>query len=143
METLMKAFSELEKLKEFLFDEDQLCLFEHIPKPFLMDGNVANLYQEKDGRVLKKRDKMADDEIPSKKELNKHPDTENDPDSDPDNIIITDPNFWKKETNFDVKLNKLTRSYFKIKERYNQEQSPFDKKLLKMLNKFKPNAIPE
>lgn len=34
---LIKSLNELEKLKLLLFDRDQYCLFEHIPKPILFD----------------------------------------------------------------------------------------------------------
>lgn len=37
--TVIQSLNELEKLKLLLFDEDQYYLFEHIPKPFLIDPN--------------------------------------------------------------------------------------------------------
>ena len=37
--TVIQSQNELEKLKLLLFDEDQYYLFEHIPKPFLIDPN--------------------------------------------------------------------------------------------------------
>lgn len=40
--------NELQKLKLLLFDDNQLCLFEHIPKPFLID----NYLFKKDGNFL-------------------------------------------------------------------------------------------
>ena len=40
--TVIQSLNELEKLKLLLFDEDQYYLFEHIPKPFLMDPNGIN-----------------------------------------------------------------------------------------------------
>ena len=38
---VIHCLNELEKLKLLLFDEDQYYLFEHIPKPYLIDGAVA------------------------------------------------------------------------------------------------------
>ena len=38
---LINSLNELEKLKLLLFDEDQYYLFEHIPKPYLVDTTVA------------------------------------------------------------------------------------------------------
>lgn len=40
MSTVIQSLNELEKLKLLLFDEDQYYIFEHIPKPFLIDPNA-------------------------------------------------------------------------------------------------------
>lgn len=37
IQNLIKALNELEKLKLLLFDKNQYVLFEHIPKPILME----------------------------------------------------------------------------------------------------------
>jgi len=41
MATLIRSLNELEKLKLLLFDDNQLYLFEHIPKPFLIDPKLT------------------------------------------------------------------------------------------------------
>lgn len=43
---VMHSLNELEKLKLLLFDEDQYYLFEHIPKPYLIDGTVAKTFDD-------------------------------------------------------------------------------------------------
>lgn len=40
MPNLIRSLNELQKLKLLLFDEEQLLLFEHIPKPLLIDPNL-------------------------------------------------------------------------------------------------------
>lgn len=40
MSCLIRSLNELQKLKLLLFDDKQLCLFEHIPKPFLIDKKL-------------------------------------------------------------------------------------------------------
>ena len=40
MSTVIQSLNELEKLKLLLFDQDQYYIFEHIPKPFLIDPNA-------------------------------------------------------------------------------------------------------
>ncbi len=37
LDTIIRSLNELEKLKLLLFDDNQLFLFEHVPKPFLMN----------------------------------------------------------------------------------------------------------
>ena len=39
MNSVIQSLNELEKLKLLLFDQDQYFIFEHIPKPFLIDPN--------------------------------------------------------------------------------------------------------
>jgi hypothetical protein len=41
---LIHSLNELEKLKRLLFDDDQYYLFEHIPKPYLIDGEMAKKF---------------------------------------------------------------------------------------------------
>lgn len=40
IKTLIRTINELEKLKLLLFDDSQLVLFEHIPRPFLVNPNL-------------------------------------------------------------------------------------------------------
>lgn len=40
IKTLIRTINELEKLKLLLFDDNQLVLFEHIPRPFLVNPNL-------------------------------------------------------------------------------------------------------
>ena len=44
---VIHSLNELEKLKMLLFDEDQHCVFERIPKPFLIDGVIAESLDDK------------------------------------------------------------------------------------------------
>lgn len=50
---LIKALNELEKLKLLLFDKDQYVLFEHIPKPVLIEMSqvVEKSSKKGDGRT--------------------------------------------------------------------------------------------
>ena len=45
---VMHSLNELEKLKLLLFDENQYFLFEHIPKPFLINGDIIKKIEEKE-----------------------------------------------------------------------------------------------
>jgi hypothetical protein len=45
---VIHSLNELEKLKLLLFDEDQYYLFEHIPKPYLIDGTIAKKFDDED-----------------------------------------------------------------------------------------------
>lgn len=56
IKTLIRTINELEKLKLLLFDDNQLVLFEHIPRPFLVNPNLninLRMMQEEqdDGRA--------------------------------------------------------------------------------------------
>ena len=46
---LIHSLNELEKLKRLLFDDDQYYLFEHIPKPYLIDGEMAKKFDASGG----------------------------------------------------------------------------------------------
>ena len=56
--TIIDALNELEKLKLLLFDQDQYFLFEHIPKPFLMNAEAV---KRKPKRKKKSQD-VSDEE---------------------------------------------------------------------------------
>lgn len=49
MSCIIQSLNELQKLKLLLFDDKQLCLFEHIPKPFLIEKKLFGQNEEKKG----------------------------------------------------------------------------------------------
>jgi hypothetical protein len=50
MSCLIRSLNELEKLKLLLFDDNQLFLFEHIPRPWLVDcGDGGKSGSEENG----------------------------------------------------------------------------------------------
>lgn len=86
--SVVDALDELEKLKLLLFDSDQYYLFQHIPKPFLIQEKA-----QKDDTKVKTSDQAGDEEQPK------------------------DPELQRKETTSNVlKSNKLLSNYERSKE---------------------------
>ena len=52
---LITTMNEVEKLKRLLFDKDQYLIFEHIPKPFLIDSDLIEPHSPSKGTSLKGR----------------------------------------------------------------------------------------
>lgn len=52
MSTVIKSLNELEKLKLLLFDKYQYYIFDHIPKPFLIDANAIKDEDEDDEEII-------------------------------------------------------------------------------------------
>ena len=47
---VIHSLNEIEKLKLLLFDEDQYKIFEHIPKPYLIDGMIARDLEQREDK---------------------------------------------------------------------------------------------
>lgn len=108
MSTVIKSLNELEKLKVLLFDEYQYYIFEHIPKPFIIDENAL-------------KDDEDDEEVAEQGK----------------NIIFSDNIFWKKNEDLEKRLKKLSTALNEIKKRnQGEEKSLIDQKLLDMMNQF-------
>ena len=60
---VMHSLNELEKLKLLLFDENQYFLFEHIPKPFLINGDIIKKIEEKEKKNKKEEQKKNIEEV--------------------------------------------------------------------------------
>lgn len=115
MSTVIKSLNELEKLKVLLFDEYQYYIFEHIPKPFIIDENALKDEEDQEEEV---------------QEQGK-------------NIIFSDSIFWKKNENLETKLKKLSTALNEIKKRNEgEEKSLIDQKLLDMMNQFAEKEEP-
>lgn len=88
--SVVDALDELEKLKLLLFDSDQYYLFQHIPKPFLIQEKPPQHGSETQN---KNPDQTGDEEQPKDPELQK-----------------------KQTTNEVLKSNKLLSNYERSKE---------------------------
>lgn len=148
MDTMIKAFCELDKLKALLFDEDQLCIFERIPKPFLIDGNVAT-WNPSTAKLLNSGAAKKDSPPSS---LSSSSDSDSNSSSSKvetqekrsdRNIIITNKRFWEKDECLDSAIDKLNKAIYNIqtKESRGLSKNPIDKKLLEILNEFKSEDI--
>lgn len=111
MSAVIKSLNELEKLKLLLFDKYQYYIFDHIPKPFLIDGNAIN-----------------DDEEEEEGDLGE----------DGKKIIFSDTAFWKKDQNLDTKIKKFSEALNEIRKRNEgEEKNPIDERLLEIMDQFK------
>lgn len=132
---VINALNELEKLKLLLFDDDQYILFEHIPKPFLMNLEKGQKDQSSNSKQVKaslnklrqtktqipeSSRKLQDEEARPKTQEN-IPDLVEDFDSDTSpsssdseeetaykNVLMTANNFWdSKDIPEEKKIDKF------------------------------------
>lgn len=124
---IIKSISELEKLKLLLFDEDQYYLFEHIPKPFLVDTKSAL-------RVCKKEEKN-DEESPMSKKKEKKKDENLD-------VFMSSNRFWQKSRlSEEKKIELFCKALYNIKvKEENGNLNVIDKRLLKILKLYSGNG---
>ena len=85
---VITCLNEFEKLKLLLFDTDQQVLFSHIPKPFLIDPNLA---QQDNSRVG-----------------NEEKDQE---------ILMSNNSFWKQQDSEEVQLTNVANALDNIKKK--------------------------
>lgn len=115
MKAVIQSLNELEKLKLLLFDEDQYYIFEHIPKPFLIDPNAAK---------PSKREFQDDKELISKSETLKQK----------QEIIMSKNEFWEKDNSNEEKIKNFTKALNNIKNK--EDLNVIDKRLLAIMNQF-------
>jgi hypothetical protein len=60
---VIHSLNELEKLKLLLFDENQYFLFEHIPKPYLINGEMVKKIDDQEEKVIMKEKEMEQPEV--------------------------------------------------------------------------------
>lgn len=124
---IIKSISELEKLKLLLFDEDQYYLFEHIPKPFLVDVKSAlkaSLKSEVDEETPK-----IDSKKEFKRRLKRQISKQN------EDVFMSSNRFWQKSRmGEDLKLELFCRALNNIKEK--KELNIIDKRLLNILKLY-------
>lgn len=124
LKTLITALNELEKLKLLLFDQDQYYLFEHIPKPFLIDANAARRAQERQRSKMGKKPKLRG-EIRNNSKRKSCGD-----------ILISNNSFWKKIQDEEVALNQFASALSRIKHKRESEINIIDRRLLEILNEM-------
>lgn len=115
MKAVIQSLNELEKLKLLLFDEDQYYIFEHIPKPFLIDPNAAARNSkefDEDQKELQKREAM------------KHR----------QEIIMSKNEFWEKNNSVEEKIKNFTKALNNIKNK--EDLNVIDRRLLAIMNQF-------
>lgn len=115
MKAVIQSLNELEKLKLLLFDEDQYYIFEHIPKPFLIDPNAAK---------------------PSKKEVKDNPDllSKSQTLKQKQEIIMSKNEFWEKNNSMEEKIRNFTKALNNIRNK--EDLNVIDKRLLAIMNQF-------
>lgn len=115
MSAVIQSLNELEKLKLLLFDEDQYYIFEHIPKPFLIDPNAAK---------------------PSEKEVENNPEMMERSQTlkEKKNIMMSKNEFWEKDNSLGEKIKNFTNALNNIKNKENL--NVIDKRLLAIMNHF-------
>ena len=150
---IIKSISELEKLKLLFFDEDQYYLFEHIPKPYLVDAQ-RNLRRKRtvgDDKSPKSRPSMLSTpkSRPSRLSTPRHKirDEESTPRSSSSQnvkwdklsrdkaVFMSSSMFWKKsEMTFEKKVDKFCRALDNIRRKQKDGTlTPMDRRLLKIL----------
>jgi len=127
MSAVIKSLNELEKLKLLLFDKHQYYIFDHIPKPFLIDAQAAGGDEEAE----------ADEPGLEKKETDKTEDG-GEKNGKNDKIIFSDTTFWKNEETLDQKISKFSEALNEIKMRNEgEDKNPIDVRLLEIMSDFK------
>jgi hypothetical protein len=122
--SIIRSLNELEKLKLLLFDEDQYYLFEHIPKPYLIDSAILKdeqtIDQNKGDEELGKKKKKKKKGKKGKKKIHK---TKN-------QIIMSSQSFWKKR--LDHGMDNFAQAFDNIK-RKGKDMNIIDKRLLNII----------
>lgn len=113
MKQIIRSLNELEKLKLLLFDDNQLFLFEHIPKPFLV-----NPQYKIDSQMIKN--------VESSKTASKI-------DYDFDYLFQADNYFWKKAQNQNEIVQRFNSSIEAIRKK-GDKINIIDEKLFLALN---------
>lgn len=113
MKAVIQSLNELEKLKLLLFDEDQYYIFEHIPKPFLIDPNAAarNSHEDQEEQI-------------ERRETLKHK----------QEIIMSKNEFWEKNNSVEEKIKNFTKALNNIKNK--EDLNVIDRRLLAIMNQF-------
>ena len=105
MATLIRSLNELEKLKLLLFDDNQLYLFEHIPKPFLIDPKLTA--DDEEGSEFEDSEEETDEEKGRKKKeeekkiknMKDKPQKRSGPKRKTHDILLSsNKGFWNKES---------------------------------------------
>ena len=123
--TMITALNELEKLKLLLFDKYQYFLFEHIPKPFLIDSMAAKLAEERKNpqslpggkEKIKKKDKATGGEV-----------------------LMSNNSFWAKKLNEQINNENFAKALDHIKSKKEEDFNIIDRRLLDILNSMKIGA---
>jgi hypothetical protein len=125
--TIIDALNELEKLKLLLFDQDQYFLFEHIPKPFLMNAEAMKKKPKKKSKQVVDEEKGleqgANDEGTNQEDL----------------LRVND--FWSKgEVSDSQKLDNFCEALENVMEKSDQgTMNVIDKRLLDILHISHPD----
>ena len=122
---VIHSLNEIEKLKLLLFDEDQYKIFEHIPKPYLIDCSIANKLDENEAQspqvsVTPARSKSKTEIQTSEKRRQE--------------FLMSNQSFWRKNLNRSKKMHNFSQALDSIKNK--PELSIIDKRLLQIVNDF-------
>ena len=117
MSSVIQGLNELEKLKLLLFDQDQYFIFEHIPKPFLMDLTVT------------KRDKELPEDSPETPKS-----TEGASTGGGDDIFISRNAFWEKSHSDEQKIMNFKKALKNIMSK--KRLNVIDHRLLRFMDQF-------
>ena len=119
---LIHSLNELEKLKRLLFDDDQYYLFEHIPKPYLIDGEMAKKFDATGGSasrlvtetniVTPKSQKKQLDFSPTKKGQGVDRGFRNKAQT-----LLSNNFFWTKHNSDPSKIQQLSKALDNIKKK--------------------------
>lgn len=133
MSCLITSLNELEKLKLLLFDDNQLFLFEHIPKPFLIDpaGQDDDDDEEEEASPAKEGEEGKDKKKKNKKKKKK-------PKSKNDMLISSNKGFWQKQENSEESFENFNQALDAIKQK-GDKMNIIDERLFNALNIPLPN----
>jgi len=125
--SLIDSLNELQKLKMLLFDNDQLYIFENLPKPYLLDQKLMTKLEDDSGlkeadSSFKKRISMNLNNGKIKKE-----------------ILVTNNDFWKKHRDSEQQYSNLMCAFDNIKKKENLNM--IDLKLLQFIDRFDLNNL--
>ena len=137
---VIKSLNELEKLKMLLFDDDQHYVFEHIPKPYLIDGKIAKTLEENnDDNNIKsaKRKKISSSSSKKLFRFNSNDARKLKEKQTKKDILISNKRFWKNNVDNSTKMKHFSQALDNIKNKKNW--NIIDERLLSLINEFSGN----
>lgn len=136
---LIHSLNELEKLKRLLFDDDQFYLFEHIPKPYLIDSEEAKIFDSKIDS--KKHQSLSEASVltPTNQNILKSKTIQQKADKRQNNrnkaqTLLSNNSFWTKQSTDGSKIQELSKALDNIKKK--KVLNVIDRRLLSVINEF-------
>ena len=146
IKSYINALNELEKLKVLLFDETQNCLFEHIPKPVLVDKQLMFKSDEKSQQARDEEEGKDEELGETERSLNTLEDVDFEEGENTgkkkkkvvDTIMAFDAQFWARKTK-DQKAKNFRKALEHVREREidgDGQLNIIDQRLLQVLDNF-------